>query len=238
MKKILLLANIVLFGILLTSVSCSSEDDGNGNGLPSANTNATKPTIAEEDETKTLPSLAVSEYDEATGILTASMLGISSTNNDGTFVELIGTGEKDQNVWIDIDGVPVGFTVINGEEAVALSRAGVSTTKTLADLIFLVDNSGSMSQEANTVAEQLIDWSNELSEIMDIQFGCVGYSETRVSGAIDLTDVTSLSTYLNRYTGTNRTVGYDENISSEVESAASSFYVGGECGAMAAYFAD
>ncbi|MFI3277767.1 MAG: hypothetical protein SNH28_03105, partial [Rikenellaceae bacterium] len=39
-------------------------------------------------------------------------------------------------------------------------------------------------------------------------------------------------------TGTNRTVGYDENISSEVESAASSFYVGGECGAMAAYFAD
>lgn len=199
-------------------------------GLPSSKDNAEEPTIDPEDITiETLPS-AVFNVDDTTHIMTISMTGIQSLVNSLEFVKLYGSGESDQNVWLSIDNNLVGFSVSNGNEETTISAK--------ADLIFLVDNSGSMSQEANTVATQLLDWSSELSKVMDVQFACVGYAETAISGAIDLTDVSTVSTYLSRTTGTSRTKGYADNVSSEATSAASSYTSTGECGAMAAKFAD
>ncbi|MFI3263475.1 MAG: PL29 family lyase N-terminal domain-containing protein [Rikenellaceae bacterium] len=201
-------------------------------GIPSASDNMKEPTLSDSDITvPTLPSATFTSY-ESDGIMTVSMTGIQSLVNSTDFVKLYGTGSTNQNVWLYVDDSLVGFTVSNGEETRSL------TTVAKADLVFLVDNSGSMSQEANTVATQLVSWSEELAKVMDVNFGCVGYAETAISGAIDLTDVSTVSTYLNRTTGTSRTKGYADNVSSAASSAASSYASTGECGAMAAKFAD
>lgn len=45
-----------------------------------------------------------------------------------------------------------------------------------ADVVFLVDNSGSMGEEANAIARDIIDWAEKLAaSSLDVRFGCVGY---------------------------------------------------------------
>ena len=63
-----------------------------------------------------------------------------------------------------------------------------------------------MDQEADKVAEEIIRWSQKLSETMDVQFGCVGIDHYRVNGALNITDVNTLSEYLN----SNEHYGYHE----------------------------
>ena len=107
------------------------------------------------------------------------------------------------------------------------------------DLTFLVDNSGSMSEEANYVAKYIIEWSQWLeSEGQDVQFGVVGFSiDGTINGALDLTTAQRLNNYLNynNRTGTDRTMYFTDT---RMRDAAASYKVNDECGILALRYAD
>ncbi|MDX2129438.1 MAG: vWA domain-containing protein [Chloroherpetonaceae bacterium] len=119
----------------------------------------------------------------------------------------------------------------------------VGNDNTLAsDLVFVVDNSGSMGQEADSIALKIIDFTNLLtSQGINLRVGCVGYSGN-VTGAINLTNATGLESYLKRpsRTGTSRTVGFTGTDSARFQTTASTFSsgVGGENGIVGIRFAD
>jgi len=186
---------------------------------------------------------------ESGNIVRMDMAGILSPVTKD-WLELVGTsttsssllragslGEK-AKVYVEVDG----------KDKFILIELPDSTNKnSLVDLVFLVDNSGSMSEEADAVAEQIIGYADYLSEQrsdMDFRFGCVGYgynSDTKIYGAINITDVNSLSSYLNRAGtyGVNRTVGYGGSYATELQQKANSYSAsGGECGVLAFRYAD
>ena len=105
---------------------------------------------------------------------------MAGINANGEWLELFGTQEANQNVWLEINGKPKSVKVYNGE--------GNLLSKAKADVVFLVDNSGSMDEEANKVAEEIIRWSEKLALTMDVQFGCVGIDHYKINGALNITD--------------------------------------------------
>lgn len=222
----------------LTFTSCLSDgddtivlEDGNSTGIPSDDLADDNPTITSTTTYVPNPSYTVEPFgDDAIVIL--DMTGIQDVTTYD-WIRLIGTGKGGQNIWVSVDGKPKGITVINNSDDNA-------NKKKVADLVFLVDNSGSMSEEADAIARDIISWSQNLeASNLDIRFGCVGYSEDGdINGAINLTDASNLSTYLDRSTGTNRTVGFSGTGYTTLSNAASRYYVDEECGGMALRYAD
>lgn len=107
-----------------------------------------------------------------------------------------------------------------------------------ADVVFLVDNSGSMGEEANAIARDIIDWVEKLAaSSLDVRFGCVGY-DGGINGALNITTVEDLNEYLSRYSGTSRTSYFGGDDASTLSSASYSYRTGGECGMAALRFAD
>lgn len=157
--------------------------------------------------------------------------GISLPNNGG-WLNIHGTGENGQNVWVSIDGDPRGFVWDPTSED--------TSNKMMADVVFVVDNSSSMDQEADAVANSIIKWANQLEAAnIDLRVGCVGYSVSgTINGAYDMTTTNLLSTYLNRKKGTARTIGFEGNNKTILESRAKNYTTSGECGAMAIRYAD
>ncbi|HEY6555869.1 MAG TPA: vWA domain-containing protein [Polyangiaceae bacterium] len=79
------------------------------------------------------------------------------------------------------------------------------------DIVFVVDNSSSMDQEADTVADKIIEFVNLLeSSGLSTKVGVVGVNGD-ITGAIDLHDAAGIEAYLKRSgrSGTSRTVGFD-----------------------------
>ncbi len=202
----------------------------------------TTPTIqGEPNLTIPQPAFYVDENNE--DILNMSLTGIQIPET-GEWMQLFGTGSDKQNIWVEVDGKPKAIKIINSETVQARTRGAMSRIAPLsrakADVVFLVDNSGSMSEEANTVAQEIIDWSTTLSQTMDVQFGCVGIDHNYVNGAIDITTVEALHDYLNNRSGHThgiyRTTGYvDANLETK---AAAYNNAGGECGGIMLHFAD
>lgn len=211
-------------------------------GMPDSKAGATPTLQGESNLTIPQPAFYVDENNE--DILNMSLTGIQIPGTD-EWMELFGTGHASQNIWVEVDGKPKAISVINSETVQAKSRGAVSRTASFvsqakADVVFLVDNSGSMSEEANTVAQEIIDWSTTLSQTMDVQFGCVGIDHNYVNGAIDITTVEALHDYLNNRSGHTygiyRTTGYvDANLETK---AAAYNNAGGECGGIMLHFAD
>lgn len=210
-------------------------------GMPDSKAGATPTLQGESNLTIPQPAFYVDENNE--DILNMSLTGIQIPGTD-EWMELFGTGHASQNIWVEVDGKPKAISVINSETVQARTRGAMSRIAPLsrakADVVFLVDNSGSMSEEANTVAQEIIDWSTTLSQTMDVQFGCVGIDHNYVNGAIDITTVEALHDYLNNrngYTyGTSRTKGY---VDSNLATKASAYNnAGGECGGIMLHFAD
>ena len=108
--------------------------------------------------------------------------------------------DEDQNTWVTIDENPKGF----------LLRRASSSTKT--DIVFLVDNSGSMDEEADVIARDITTWAEELNKTLDVKFGCIGY-DGKITGMITLVDYTKFSQVLNREgaSGVDRTKGLGYN---------------------------
>lgn len=163
-----------------------------------------------------------------------SLTGIQNPYT-GEWMTLYGTGLSEQNIWISVDGSPKGILVVNLED---------NTTMVKNDIVFTVDNSGSMGQEADAIARDIISWAQLLtSKNLDVKFGVVGFGGF-VDGAMNLTDASSLSSYLNYSSGTSRTKHFGGPDASTLQSYANSYARTGsstdsnECGAMAIRFAN
>ena len=73
-----------------------------------------------------------------------------------------------------------------------------STNSLPYDIVFLVDNSGSMGEEADTVAEKILDFSAMLSQSgLDVRMGVVGFDGV-INGGLDLTTAQDLKNFLTR----------------------------------------
>ena len=149
------------------------------------------------------------------------------------WLRLIGTGEAGQNLWVSVDCQPkfvqVYNTIDDADENVVVKN----------DIVFLVDNSGTMSDEADGLARDLANWAKSLTTTFDMKFACVGYNGL-ITGALNFTSYTDLYNYLNRTTGTDRTVGFAGSDGSYLKSKKSSYDLSSqaECPMAALSFAD
>lgn len=196
-----------------------------------------------DEPTTTLPNATCSVEQNEDGVYVASINMTGVWNEDAAeWLKLYGTANDDQNVWVSVDGNSKGINVYNTAD-------GEGSRIVAADLVFLVDHSGSMGEEADGLANQVIAWSQKLAQSgLDIRFGCVGYgtgylSNTSIGGALNLTTADALKAYLDRYQGTQRTVGFAGTDATTLQSKATSgSYNNGstynECGMVALRFAD
>ena len=235
----------VVAGATLTLASCSKDDDGNGGkivvSIPSDSEATANPTLPEEANT-TIPNLNYTvETENGQKVVRFDLTGIQDQEQK-EWLYLLGTAKPGQNIWVEIDKTAKGFTVHN-----TIDDANQSTKQSLVDLVFLVDNSGSMDEEADTIAKDIVDWAKSLAKTLDMRFGCVGYDVSGyVNGALNFNDADSLARYLDRpghnYWGTDRTMDFDD---AALEEAADIFshmydeqgYVWDENGVMALRFA-
>lgn len=184
------------------------------------------------DPTTTIPNIQYGcEVVGSDIIVRLDMTGIQDPTTL-EWIRLYGTNNPDQNIWISVDDRPKGFTVYNNVDE---ADGGIKT-----DVIFIVDNSGSMSEEANAVARDIISWSQTLvNSGLDVRFACVGYSVSgTINGGIDFTNSTGLANFLNRSSGTGRTMGFSGSNSAALQAAAAAYRVSDECGAMAIRYAN
>lgn len=227
---------------LVKKESIPAEEDGNAatvEGIPSDDLAEANPNVGETNAV--VPNFqCIVEKDAASGyhIARFDMTGISIPGTDNEWLKLFGTGmtgANAQNIWISIDDKPKGILVQNN----SASEGGLDI-KT--DIVFLVDNSGSMSEEADRLAEDIVAFSQTLSGSgLDVQFGCVGYDDNgQVSGALDISDCEAIYEYLNNrsVTGTNRTKGFYGSNKDNLMSWAKDYYSSAECGVVALRFAD
>ena len=221
--------------------SCLNSDDETiileapSTGIPDDSQAEENPNVS--STTTNIPNIQTT-LDDINGVpvIRIDLTGIK--NNDGTdWLRLYGTGSDKQNVWVEVDGQPKGILVYNNAD-----NQGDQTIMT--DVVFTVDNSGSMSQEADAIARDILSWAQLLSNSgLDVRFGIVGYGGY-VDGAINLTTVNELSEYLNQRTGVGRTMQFGGSDADQLATYASSFPNTGlnesdrECGAMAIEFAD
>ena len=200
--------------------------------IPDDREAAPNPTITNPNTT--IPNIQyTAEIDGSDVVVRIDMTGVQNPETLD-WLKLFGTNDPDQNIWISVDDVPKGFTIYNNADG----NNGEGNIMT--DIVFTVDNSGSMSEEAEAVARDILSWSQLLaSSGLNVRFACVGYSVSgTINGGIDFTDAAGLSTFLNRSTGTGRTMGWSGSNASRLQSAASAYRVSDECGAMAIRFAD
>ncbi len=233
----LMLAGLMLAPMAMTS--CLNSDDETiilevvNTGIPDDSQATPNPTVPYPNAV--VPNIQTT-LDNSGGVpvIRIDMTGISDENYN--WLRLYGTGSPDQNVWVEVDGKAKGILVINNEDD------GSHAIKT--DVIFTVDNSGSMSEEANAIARDIKEWATQLANSgLDVRFGIVGYGGY-IDGAIDMTTVSELSNYLDAASGTSRTKQFGGSNASTLKNYANAFprtsssVDGAECGAMAIEFAD
>jgi hypothetical protein len=155
---------------------------------------------------------------------------LDENDNPVTFIG-DGSAQDGNNIFVTEDGKLKGIKVTN---------AGSGNTLQ-ADIVFTIDNSGSMGQEADSIAARITDFVDAISNSgLDILVGVAGYSSS-VNGALDLSSKDSLKAYLNRTgkTGTNRTRGFHGENADSLD--AKKFLYngsGGENGVEAIFFAN
>ncbi len=234
------MAAVAVAAMSLTSCSDDDENTPSANqelGIPSDSEATASPEIT--NPTVVLPNSMVAVKEEkGFAYLSIDMTGVWDEANN-TWLKLAGTADKaNQNVWVEIDGKPKGIDVYN--------VADDNTRTLLADVVFLVDNSGSMSEEADAVANSIVTWAETLAQSgLDLRLGCVGYGDTHhaIDGALNLTTADEFKTYLDKYTGTYRTHHYAGEDAYELQAKAenSGDYENGEyneCGMVALHFAN
>lgn len=213
------------------TILLSPEEVKNPLGIPSDDEASTPPEVT--NPTVAMPGVNTTvNVQDGWAYIALTMNGIWDSASNG-WLNLRGTGMPGQNTWVTVDGVPKGIDVYNNSE----SQGRVIAT----DVVFLVDNSGSMSEEANAIATSIIDWVQELSQSgIDLKVGCVGYDVNGdISGAINMTEPQNLYDYLNRTTGTTRTVGFAGPDAETLQTYRidSRYIAPDECGMAALHFA-
>lgn len=234
-----LLPKLLLAIIVALSFSLSAcDDDDNGSSEPNddipADPGGSAPTVEVGNLSKSIPNVAFNKSTGDPKRIQINMGGIKDPVTD-TFIELI----PNETIFVTEDGVLQGIRVTKASETSSLSLDRTSAIFA-ADVVFTVDNSGSMSQEADSIAARIIDFVEFLNNSgLDILVGCVGYSGS-VNGAINLTDKISLENYLNRSFGTSRTRGFAGPDSLALDTTAYNYASGiyGENGVVGITFAD
>lgn len=229
LKFFLVLALIASF----TFYSCSSDDNEvtDNTTIPSDSEAQANPKLSATNTAIPNPLFTTEENSD---IVSINLTGIQHPETK-EWLQLHGTSLSAQNIWVEVDGVAKGILVFNN------SASTTKSTKLYADLVFLVDNSGSMGQEADSVANGISKWATNLSKQgIDIQFGCVGY-EMGVNGALDLSNLSDINNYLNRKNryGVSRTKAYADSDSLRLLNAAKNYRLAyDECGVEALHFAN
>ena len=219
--------------VMVCSASCLGDDNRTitlSKGEPNA-----LPEFDEGDGNTNIPNINYTVDDKKDDIV-IDMTGIQDPDSDDEWLKLIGSKDPDQNIWITIDTKVIRIIVKNNADDTDASKNVKN------DFIFLVDNSGSMGDEANAIAKEISSWAENLSSKLDVQFGCVGY-DGLIRGAINLTSYDKLSAYLNRSgkIGINRTIGFDGPDAEYLESSKSSYDLSkaqDECPMAALKYAD
>ena len=253
-KQFKLIALALMAGFAL--VGCNDKDKTPSvSGIPSDDNATANPVVSSEDLNTVLPNVSYSVSTEnGWKVVRLDMTGVQDPFTKD-WMKLYGpTNASTQNAWIELDGVPKGFSLTNTiDELATLPDPAV-------DLVFLVDNSTSMSEEADAICRDIIEWAEQLSSTLDIRFACVGYGGF-ISGAINLTTAPQLKDYLenkswmsSNVNGVWRTRGFAGSDAATLEAAAndenyrvvSNYYSYtnwsdpdyNECGVMALRFAN
>ena len=183
--------------------------------------------------TTTVPNIQTSFETEGNDlVMRINMTGVKNST-DIDWLKLYGTGLSNQNVWVEIDGKPKGIEVINVTEG--------EGTEVIADIVFIVDNSGSMGQEAEAINRDIMAWAEQLEAGgLNARFAIVGYWEGPILGARNFCNASELKEYLDYGYGTERTKHFGGEDASTLQSKAANYGVSGyhECGAGAIRFAN
>lgn len=203
-------------------------------GIPEDEEATEAPVVDNQNVNVANPHITV-ETDKGHDYLSIYLTGVWN-QDDAEWLNLLGTGFNGQNVWITVDDQPKGVDVYNNSD---------DNSKTLiADVVFLVDNSGSMGEEAEAVAQSIINWSALLSASgLDLNVGCVGYGDSydAIDGAINMCKPDEMDTWMqNNGSGVWRTHSFGGEDADNLRTLARNGYQNGsynECGMVALHFA-
>ena len=197
---------LVLFASLLLT-SCNDERPVM-TGIPSDRDATANPIVLPGESNAVIPSAIFYEEGQH-NIVNMALTGIQDPVTQN-WLRLYGTNSAQQNVWVEVDGVSKGILVSN--LASAPVTKGDPNLKMMADVIFLVDNSASMGEESEMVANQLTAWIQYLdTKGLDLQIGIVGFDAMGVNGSTMLLGSPQDAVdFLNRpgTSGRTRTVGF------------------------------
>lgn len=241
MKKQLF--SLMIAAGLFSLASCTVEDNGSTGvitvpGIPADTEADPNPTLPDAPNTNVANiNYVVETASNGNKVIRFDLTGIQSPENPTEWLRLYGTNTSEQNIWISIDDLPKGFTIENTID----SEEQVSAV----DLVFLVDNSGSMGEEADAVAKEILDWSKMLSKTLDMRFGCVGYDyDGEVNGAINMCGINEIDAFLNRSGkyGIDRTMGFEgpdkDVLAKEYARYRTGSWTADECGVSSLRYAD
>ncbi len=224
MKKLLLILSLISF---LYFFGCSKDNNPvtteDNSDIPADPTNVTVPTTTINN---ILPTANFAKPNTSSSRIQMNLTGII---NPVTNQPIQLTAQS--NLFITEDSKVKGIKV---------SKVGGSTTLK-ADVVFTVDNSGSMDDEADSIAGSIIKFSQVLqSSGLDVRFAVVGFQYGDVNGGINFTTAQAIGTYLNRSYGTYRTEGFSGSDSASFEQKSRTFGSGvyDEDGILAIFFAD
>lgn len=226
LKKFLV---IMLVGIGLIFVGCDKDDDGIGDpnaSIPGDPVNVTQPTATKNNVQPTATFTVQGER------IKLNIQGlIDPTTQQPITLYYNSENPSSSNIFIQQNGVPKGLLV---------SKAGPGTTLK-ADIVFTVDNSESMSEEADVIKSSIISFANTLSERgLDVKFGFVSYDKS-INGAVNITSVSDLLSHINsiRNSETNGKYKFSGNDANTLQTNASNYAsAGGENGVQACLFAN
>lgn len=226
MRKLLLVLTLVLTSLIYFSCDTTEDPQDQNTDIPGDPTGVTVPTPTKNN---VLPSGSFSTTGSRVKL---NLLGlIDPTTNQPLTLSYDASNPQSSNIFVEEDGIVQGLKV---------TKVGTGNVLT-ADVVFLVDNSGSMSEEADSVANSIIDFATFLQTSgLDVKFAIVGFSVSgEVNGGINFTNAQTLSSYLNRHSGTSRTMDFAGSDSAALTNRAYNFGdAGDENGVMAAIFAD
>ena len=225
MRKLLLVLMLVFTSLIYFSCDTTEDPQDQNTDIPGDPTGVTVPTPTKNN---VLPSGSFSTTGSRVKL---NLLGlIDPTTNQPLTLSYDASNPQNSNIFIEEDGVVQGLKV---------TKVGTGNVLT-ADIVFCVDNSGSMGEEADSVAAGIIAFANYLQASgLDVKFAVVGYEYGDVDGGINFTNAQTLSAYLDRETGTDRTVYFAGPDSAALTQRAYSFgRARAENGIVAAIFAD
>ena len=210
---LLSLTLIAVFG----SCSSTSEPAPNNSDIPSDPVDVDVPAL---DHDNLVPSATFTKTSGNESRIKVNLLGLVDPTTLVPIDLYADYNDGFYNFYLEEDGVVKG---------VKLTKVS-SSTKLKADIVFTVDNSGSMDEEADSIAARIVEFANFLAQKgLDAQFGCVGYYG-EVNGGLNLNDHQILETYLNERTdynvGTNRTIGFYGSDSANLDQTANEQYSG------------